>query len=119
MRSIDPTTGEVIAQYDEMAAGAVSETVGRAHSVFEAWRSASFADRGGCMRRAARLLHERRDALAPLMTGEMGKPIVQSRAEIEKCAWACEYYAGNAEKFLSPESVRTESRKSYVRFDPI
>lgn len=53
------------------------------------------------------------------MTLEMGKPITQSRAEIEKCAWLCEFYAEEAKLMLAPEVIKTEAKKSYIRFDPL
>jgi succinate-semialdehyde dehydrogenase/glutarate-semialdehyde dehydrogenase len=53
------------------------------------------------------------------MADEMGKPLAQGRAETEKCAWCCDYYADNAEKFLSPEVVETDASKSYVAFNPL
>ncbi|MGB5549732.1 MAG: NAD-dependent succinate-semialdehyde dehydrogenase, partial [Thermoanaerobaculia bacterium] len=62
---------------------------------------------------------ERRDELAELMTREMGKPITQARAEVDKCAWVCDYYAQNAEDSLSPEIVETDAAKSYIAFEPL
>ena len=69
--------------------------------------------------RAAGLLRQRRDALAELMTREMGKPVVQARAEVDKCAWVCDYYAENAESFLTPEIIETDASKSFVAFEPL
>ena len=54
-----------------------------------------------------------------IITMEMGKPILESRAEIEKCAWVCEYYAENGKKFLSPQEIKTDASKSYVTFQPL
>ena len=71
------------------------------------------------MKNAAKILHERKEEFAKLMTLEMGKPILQSKAEVEKCAWVCDYYADNAEKFLANEIIKTEFSKSYVSFQPL
>src|SRR6266446_2320696 len=71
------------------------------------------------MKRAAQLLREQADAYATLMTQEMGKLVKDGRAEAEKCAWACDYYADNAEQFLQPEIIETEARKSFVTFQPL
>jgi succinate-semialdehyde dehydrogenase/glutarate-semialdehyde dehydrogenase len=71
------------------------------------------------MKKAASILRERKDEFAKLMTEEMGKPIAQGRGEVEKCAWCCDFYADNAEKFLSKEIVETDASKSYVSFQPL
>ena len=71
------------------------------------------------MRHLAELLKQKKELLGLLMTKEMGKPIKQSIAEAEKCAWVCEYYADNAEKFLSQKEIPTGSTKSFISFQPI
>jgi succinate-semialdehyde dehydrogenase/glutarate-semialdehyde dehydrogenase len=71
------------------------------------------------MKNAAKVLREKFEEYSILMTNEMGKPIVQSRAEIEKCAWVCDYYAENAERFLSDEIIKTEASKSFVSYQPL
>jgi succinate-semialdehyde dehydrogenase/glutarate-semialdehyde dehydrogenase len=71
------------------------------------------------MKRAAHILRERAIEYAVLMAQEMGKPVKDGRAEVEKCAWACDYYAENAETFLRPEVIQTDANKSYVAFQPL
>jgi succinate-semialdehyde dehydrogenase/glutarate-semialdehyde dehydrogenase len=71
------------------------------------------------MRRAAAILRDRSQAYADLMATEMGKPLAQGKAEVEKCAWACDYYAEHAERFLAPEAVPTDATKSFVAFEPL
>jgi succinate-semialdehyde dehydrogenase/glutarate-semialdehyde dehydrogenase len=71
------------------------------------------------MARAAEVLRSREEDYARLMTEEMGKPITQSRSEIQKCAWVCDYYADNAERFLCEQQVKTDARESFVRFEPL
>src|SRR5438309_10627631 len=71
------------------------------------------------MREAARVLRARAGDYARTITLEMGKPIVQSEAEIDKCALACEYYAEHAEAMLAPQPRETDAARSYVRFDPL
>ncbi len=71
------------------------------------------------MLRLSKLLRERKEDYARLMAVEMGKVLVQGMAEIEKCAWVCEFYAKNAEEFLAPEPVLTEAKKSFVNFRPL
>src|SRR5213593_354434 len=90
-----------------------------AHAAFLQWREVPFARRAQRMREAAQILRTRRAEYARTMTLEMGKPIVQGEAEVDKCAWACEYYADHAEAFLAEQSRETEASRSYVRFDPL
>lgn len=117
--AINPATGEVIREYDEMAVEEVRRLVEGAHRAFLDWRRTSFEERAGCLRAAARILRERADEYARLMAVEMGKPVKAGRAEVEKCAWVCDYYADNAARFLAPEVVATDARKSFVTFQPL
>jgi succinate-semialdehyde dehydrogenase/glutarate-semialdehyde dehydrogenase len=119
LQSINPATGEVRAEYEEMTPGAVSSVIDRADAAFAAWRASSFADRAARMRKAAAALRSRSEELSALMALEMGKPVRQGRAEVEKCAWVCEYYAERSEDFLRPEVVATNAEKSYVAFGPL
>src|SRR5213593_2234370 len=90
-----------------------------AHAAFLQWREVPFARRAQRMREAAQILRTRRAEYARTMTLEMGKPIVQGEAEVDKCAWVCEYYADHAEAFLAEQPRETEASRSYVRFDPL
>jgi len=117
--SRNPATGEVIGRYNEASGEDVDKVLRQLQGAFEAWRRKDFAERSKSMRKAAALLRERQEALARLMAAEMGKPLVQGRAEIEKCAWACDFYAESAEKFLSAEEIKTDLPKSFVAYNPI
>lgn len=119
IQSINPSNGELIQRYDEMSNTQVSKILEQADIAYREWRITSFDYRSALMKNVAKSLRERKDELAKLMTLEMGKPILQSKAEIEKCAWVCEYYAGNAERFLSNEEVKTDFVKSYISYQPI
>jgi succinate-semialdehyde dehydrogenase/glutarate-semialdehyde dehydrogenase len=119
LQSINPTTGELIATIPEHSEEEIAARLRAAETAFAAWRDRPFAARGALLRAAAGRLRAERDRFARLMTEEMGKPIVQAEAEIEKCAWTCDYYAEQAEEFLSPEVVATDAGRSYVRFDPL
>jgi succinate-semialdehyde dehydrogenase/glutarate-semialdehyde dehydrogenase len=119
LRSVNPATGDLVREHEEMTPGEVSQILRTAPAAFEEWRRTSFAERALVLRRAAASLRARRDELARLMAVEMGKPVVQGRAEAEKCADACEHYATAAERYLAPEAVATEARKSYVAFEPV
>ncbi|HPQ69689.1 MAG TPA: NAD-dependent succinate-semialdehyde dehydrogenase [bacterium] len=117
--SINPATGELIEQFEEHTPAAVEEALNVARDAFHAWRETTFAERAAVVRRAAALLREQASAHALLMTLEMGKPIGQARAEIEKCAWVCEYYAEHAERFLASRQIDTDAQYSGVRYDPL
>jgi len=119
IQSINPATGEVIKSYDDMTQEAVSEAISKAHDAFLSWRQTTFPKRAEHLRQAANLLRERANPLAKLMTEEMGKPIKDGRAEAEKCAWVCDYYAEHAERFLQPETIETDASKSFVTFQPL
>src|SRR6058998_3607046 len=90
-----------------------------AHAAFLQWREVPFARRAQRMREAAQILRTRRAEYARTMTIEMGKPIVQAEAEVDKCAWVCEYYADHAEAFLAEQPRETQASRSHVRFDPL
>ena len=96
IQSINPATGEVLDTFPETSPRNRAQ-LADGHDAFLAWRARPFAERAARMREAARLLRERKDELARTMTLEMGKPIAQAEAEVEKCAWACDYYAEHAE----------------------
>jgi succinate-semialdehyde dehydrogenase/glutarate-semialdehyde dehydrogenase len=91
----------------------------KAHEAFQVWRRTQFPERAGLMKTVSRILTENREEYARTMALEMGKPITSGRAEIDKCAWVCEYYAAHAEKMLQPEMVETDARKSYVTYNPL
>ncbi|HWC75483.1 MAG TPA: aldehyde dehydrogenase family protein, partial [Gemmatimonadales bacterium] len=119
IESINPATEEVLASFDPFTPDEIERALADADTAFREWRQTSFTERGRVLRRAAALLRERKPHYAALMTAEMGKPITAAEAEAEKCAWVCEYFADNAERFLAHEPVRTNAQTSYVAFEPL
>jgi succinate-semialdehyde dehydrogenase / glutarate-semialdehyde dehydrogenase len=119
IESINPATEEVIATFEQFTPAQVEQALVDAAAAFRQWREQSFAQRSRAMRRAAELLRQRKERYAGLITAEMGKPITQAEAEVEKCAWVCEYFAGNAERFLARRPAQTNARLSYVAFEPL
>jgi succinate-semialdehyde dehydrogenase/glutarate-semialdehyde dehydrogenase len=119
LHAINPANGETLASYEEMTTSEVQGIVGEVHEAFLGWRLTSFRSRAALMRAAAKVLRSNAAAYAHLMAQEMGKPVRDGGAEVEKCALACDYYAENAEHFLAPETVRTEARKSFIAFRPL
>jgi len=119
LRSINPATGDEVARYEEMSQGDVNKIVESTHAAFLRWRRTSFDERARTMRTAAQMLRDEAEALARLMTLEMGKPLRDGIAEAQKCATACDYYAEHAEHILAPEPVVTQARTSFVTFNPL
>jgi len=118
-RSINPATGEVVAEYPEHTAAEVDAIVERALRRFASWRRTTFAERAERMHRVAEMLLDRSDEWAALMAVEMGKPLREGRAELAKSAWVCRYYADGAEAMLADRDVETEARRSFVHHEPL
>lgn len=119
MKSINPATGKIIKTYVPHTSAQAAKIVQKAHQAFEEWRRLSLKERGRFLKKAAALLLRDKDDFACLIANEMGKPFRQGRAEIEKCAWVCEYYAAHAEEYLRPEFISTQASRSYVAFEPL
>jgi succinate-semialdehyde dehydrogenase/glutarate-semialdehyde dehydrogenase len=119
IETINPATGERIARYPEMSRSDVQSVLHRVHTTWGKWNRTEWSERAGPMRAAADVLRRREDRLAKLMALEMGKPLAQGRAEVEKCAWVCDYYAEHAAFFLADEIVDTDATRSYVAFRPL
>jgi len=119
IETVNPSTGKVIAAYDNISPEDVSRKVKSARDAFVKWKKLDIAERAEYMRRLGRVMRKNREEYARLVTEEMGKPVRQSLAEIEKCAWVCDYYAERAEVFLRDEIIPTEFRKSFVSFEPL
>lgn len=117
--SVNPATGEVVKRFTAATRAEVEGAVSQATRAFRGWRDASMADRRRVLVRAAEVLRTRKAHYARLMTLEMGKPITQSEAEVEKCAWACEYFATEAERMLADEVIPTGASQSLVAFQPL
>jgi succinate-semialdehyde dehydrogenase/glutarate-semialdehyde dehydrogenase len=103
MDAVNPATGERIETYEEATEGEVDAAIGRAQSAFEAWRDRPLREREELLANAADVLRENREEYAQLMTAEMGKPITEARAEVDKCAWGCEHYAQHASAYLGDD----------------
>lgn len=119
LTSINPANNKLIKSYNEMTSEESSNIISLTNESFIKWKETSFKQRSELMKNAAKVLRENSEEYSVLMTLEMGKPIIQSRSEVEKCAWVCEYYADNAEKFLKNEIIKTDAAKSFVSFQPL
>src|SRR5919109_2747477 len=119
IRAVNPTTGEIINTYEETAPAQVARAIVQAHDAFLSWKQTNMAERAQRMHQAAKLLRDQATAYALLMAQEMGNPVKDGRAEVEKCAWVCDFYAEQAAQFLTPEVVETEASRSFVTFQPL
>jgi acyl-CoA reductase-like NAD-dependent aldehyde dehydrogenase len=119
LQSIDPATGELIEEFEPMGEAEVDAAIEAAHAAFPDWRRRGVAGRAELMRRAAAVLRQDVERLAQVMTAEMGKPLAESRAEVEKCAFCCEWYAEHGEEFLRDTRFPSDSPRSFVAFEPI
>jgi succinate-semialdehyde dehydrogenase / glutarate-semialdehyde dehydrogenase len=119
IQSINPATEEVLATFAPATSVEIEAALHAADEAFRSWRTTGFAERAGLMRAAAGYLRQQRTRLAGIITAEMGKPIVEAEAEIDKCAWNCEFYADHADGFLADESHPSNAAESYVQFTPL
>jgi succinate-semialdehyde dehydrogenase/glutarate-semialdehyde dehydrogenase len=119
LHSINPATGKNIQDYEETSPEEVRQIIEKVHHTYLEWKLSDFANRSRRMKKVAQILRDRASEYGALMALEMGKPVKDGRGEAEKCAWLCDYYAENAEKFLQLEIIETEASKSFVTFQPI
>lgn len=117
--TVNPATGEKLAEHEMATPDQVKSAIERARKAFHDWRWLTPAERSNYVSKAAAILKERKEEFARDMTNEMGKIIRESTAEVSKCALAFDYYAENAERFLTPEPAQTDAAKSYVAFEPL
>jgi succinate-semialdehyde dehydrogenase/glutarate-semialdehyde dehydrogenase len=117
--TVNPATGESIRSHDEHSDGEVEKRLELAVEGFAAWREAGLGERAERLRAVSRLLRQGKERLGLLATQEMGKPLAEAAAEVEKCAWACDWYAEHAAELLAPEPRASDARESSVRFEPL
>src|SRR3954469_10578225 len=120
--TINPATGQTLKSFDALSEAEIDDRIARAAAAFATYRQTSFAERAGWMRAAADVLDETCNDVAALMTTEMGKPIAAARAEAQKCAKACRYYADNAEVMLADEPADPKAvaaGRAYACYQPL
>ena len=119
MPALNPATGAPLDAPDALTDRQLDAALDRAAAAFERHRALAFAERAVRMRRAADLLERDRETHAARMTREMGKPVAQARAEVDKCAWVCRYYADHAESFLADAPREVEGARTFVAYEPL
>lgn len=119
LQSRNPYSNEIIFEIEELSEIEIEIQLYQANKAYNKWRKISIEDRCSPLFNLARLLLQEKDSLAETITLEMGKPISQAIAEIEKCAWLCSYYASEAPSQLKEIRIKTDADLSFVRFDPL
>ncbi len=118
-QSVNPATEEVVAEYPAMTDGELARAVDRAQAAFSINSRQPISWRAERMLNLAQLLRQEQDTLATLVSTEMGKPSLEARAEVEKCAISCQYFAHQAEAFLRDQPSPSDSPRSFVAFRPL
>ena len=116
--TVNPTSGQILNEYENMTKENINELVRRARDAFSDWKK-DIQKRADSLYAFADEIRKNKENLAVTATREMGKAIKESRSEIDKCAWTIEYYADNGKIFTSDEIVNTDARKSVIIFEPI
>ncbi len=119
IQTINPTTGEVLETFEPYSQQQINQALDQAHQAFLRWRTMTFAERAKHLHSVASHLRDHKAALARTAVLEMGKSIIEAEAEVEKCAWNCDFFADNAERFLADEKVASNATESYVAFRPL
>ena len=120
IESVNPATGETLDTYEDPDDGDVDRLLSRAVDTATEWAEVDLTERRQLLARAGDVLRENLEEYAELITNEMGKPISQSRSEVEKCAWVCDYYAETAADHLQDEQIAgDESAETYVSYEPL
>jgi succinate-semialdehyde dehydrogenase/glutarate-semialdehyde dehydrogenase len=119
LQSINPVNEDLIKEFEEHTNSEIDEIVKNSEKAFKEWQSFDYGKRAELLSKAGEILRNNIDQYSELMTREMGKPISGARAEVEKCAWVCDYYAENGESFLNDEIIETDAQKSFVTYEPL
>lgn len=117
--TINPATDTELARYDVMAPEDIEAVLVQVSAAQKAWAATSIAERAAVMTRTSQILRSRSAELGAIATAEMGKPISEAVAEVEKCAWVCDYYADMSSKVLADEDVQANGSRSWVRYEPL
>jgi len=118
-KSINPYNNSIVDVHKALTDNELNDKLTKAQKAFESWRKVPISKRASLMVKAVQVLRDNVEEYAQIITLEMGKPISESKGEVNKCAWVCDYYAEHAEQFLVDEIITTDAQKSSVKHDPI
>ncbi|ATN11668.1 succinate-semialdehyde dehydrogenase [Pseudomonas sp. FDAARGOS_380] len=117
--SINPTNGETVGSYAYESAEQLDAALARATQAFRTWRRTSVSQRAEYLLALAAALRDQAEDMAQMITQEMGKPIAQARAEIEKCAQLSEWYAAHGPAMLAPEPTLVDNGSARIEYRPL
>jgi succinate-semialdehyde dehydrogenase/glutarate-semialdehyde dehydrogenase len=119
IKSHNPYNGSIIALHDQDDISSIHTKLNTALAAEGRWANSEIEHRSTLLLKVSQILLDKKEVYANLITEEMGKPISQSLAEIDKCIWACDFYAKNAENFLADELIETDASESFISYDPL
>ena len=119
LKTVNPFNSNPIKEYKAHTSDELTQILETSKNAFHSWRKTSIKERCRLLNNLAQVLEDDKDDLAKLITLEMGKPISQSIAEIEKCVTLCDFYATNADEFLADELIDTDATESFISYDPL
>ena len=117
--SRNPATGEVLARYSYDSRETTEQALARSQQAFLSWRERPIAERSAVLRALGRALRARKEEMAQMMTAEMGKPILQARAEVDKSAHLCDWYADHGPAMLATEATTVDNGQAVLEYRPL
>lgn len=117
--SVNPWNQEIVGTHTAHTTDEMELILNQSADAFKSWSREPLTRRTDLIKKAGQVLRDNVEEYAVMITREMGKPLSESRAEVNKCAWVCDYYAENAAGFLKKEVIKTDAKESFVRHDPI
>ncbi|MBZ5740932.1 aldehyde dehydrogenase family protein [Nocardioides mangrovi] len=115
----DPATGEVLASYAAHDEAGVEAALAATYAAAQVWAATPLAERLGLLRSVGKLLTERREEYAALITAEMGKPLAEALGEVDKCAWNCDVVADLAPGWLADHEIASDAARSWLSYEPL
>ena len=119
LKSINPATEELFAEFKEINLSSTEEIIEESSDSQRKWAAVDISKRTKIISKISDFVRNNKEVFAEIITNEMGKPISESIAEVEKCAWLCDYYVENGSKFLAEQSISSDADKSFVSFEPL
>ena len=119
LKSINPATEELFAEFKEIDLSSTEEVIEESSYSQRKWVAVDISKRTEIISKISDFVRNNKEVFAEIITNEMGKPISESIAEVEKCAWLCDYYVENGSRFLAEQSISSDADKSFVSFEPL
>jgi len=119
LKSINPSNGEILKDFSENSEKEVKDKLNKSTKNFADWKNITFEKKRNLLKNVSTILKKNKNKYARLMALEMGKPFAQAVAEVEKCAWVCDFYVENGCNFLKKELIKTDADLSYVQYTPL